>query len=405
MDIALNLGLGGLLRLLEALVSAAPTLAVGLIAAAVMRFFLGIDGTRRLFGGQSLRSLPQSWLIGMLMPVCSIGVLPILLEMRRAKLKPGAMSAFALAAPLFNPLSLLYGLTLSRPYVILMYALVSLLVVTIVGLIWDRFADSQQTDAENADDEPPADAFPDRVFGTRRLAAAAIYITRQAFGPVGAWTLLAAGGVMLLTMLLPHGSLDRAMCRDDWWAPARMVLVAMPAYATPMLAMSQMGMMFQHANSPGAAFVLLAFGAGMNLGTVTWMARHFGVRSAAVWLVSLLVVVALIAYAVNRPLIPPGITPSDHTHAFDIYTSPLPLDQPDGPAIFQRLLAERIGLLEQIVGGGFLIVLLSGAIFRLTGITELSPAKAVMERAKTEATTGRFDRIISTVPTNCGLMM
>ncbi|MEL6897523.1 MAG: permease, partial [Planctomycetota bacterium] len=153
MDIALNLGLGGLLRLLEALVSAAPTLAVGLIAAAVMRFFLGIDGTRRLFGGQSLRSLPQSWLIGMLMPVCSIGVLPILLEMRRAKLKPGAMSAFALAAPLFNPLSLLYGLTLSRPYVILMYALVSLLVVTIVGLIWDRFADSQQTDAENADDE------------------------------------------------------------------------------------------------------------------------------------------------------------------------------------------------------------------------------------------------------------
>ncbi len=46
-------------------------------------------------GGETLRSLPQSWFLGMLLPVCSIGVLPILREMKRAGVRAGAITAFA----------------------------------------------------------------------------------------------------------------------------------------------------------------------------------------------------------------------------------------------------------------------------------------------------------------------
>ena len=90
---------GGTVRMAEALIAAGPTLLVGLLVAAILRFYLGREGTARLFGGDSIRSLPQSWAIGMLLPVCSIGVLPILFEMRRARIKAGAMSAFALERP------------------------------------------------------------------------------------------------------------------------------------------------------------------------------------------------------------------------------------------------------------------------------------------------------------------
>src|SRR6056297_3330764 len=81
---------GGLVRVAQGFVAAAPTLLVGLLIAAILRYYLGREGTRRLFGGDTLRSLPQSWLVGMLLPVCSIGVLPILIEMRRAGVKAGA---------------------------------------------------------------------------------------------------------------------------------------------------------------------------------------------------------------------------------------------------------------------------------------------------------------------------
>ena len=93
--------LGGAVRISQGFMFSAPTLLVGLLTAAILRYYLGREGTQKLFGGDSLRSLPQSWLVGMLLPVCSIGVLPILIQMRRAGVKPGAMSAFALSAPPF----------------------------------------------------------------------------------------------------------------------------------------------------------------------------------------------------------------------------------------------------------------------------------------------------------------
>ena len=388
--------LGGAMRMAEALMSAAPTLLVGLMVAAVLRFYFGDTGTRRLFGGTTVRSLPQSWLVGMLLPVCSIGVLPILFEMRRAGLKAGAMSAFALSAPLFNPLSLLYGVTLSRPYVILMFAFGSLIVVTTVGLVWDYFA-SRHSKQDSLDIGQA-----ETVIGVRRLLAMIIYSCRQLVGPVGLWAIFACLGVAFLAAILPWGALGHAMGRDDWMAPARMAAVAIPVFATPMLAMSQLGMMFQHANSPGAAFILLVIGAGVNLGTIAWMARQYGLRSVVVWFACLMTVVVAIAYGVNKPLIPPGVTPSDHTHAFDIYTNPIH-HMDSGTADFaKQKLAEKFGPIEQICGLLFAVIGALGLVFRMIGLSHSSLAskdtdvesQTVAAQKNSNALLG-FDRVVS----------
>ena len=89
-----------------------------------------------------------------------------------------------------------------------------------------------------------------------------------------------------------------------------------------MLAMSQLGMMFQHANSVGAAFVLLVLGAGMNMGIVIWLYREYGMRRGTTWMVLLLGIVLALAYSVDKPLFPRDIEPANHTHAFDIYCQP-----------------------------------------------------------------------------------
>ena len=90
-----------------------------------------------------------------------------------------------------------------------------------------------------------------------------------------------------------------------------------------MLAMSQLGMMFQHANSPGAAFTLLILGTGMNLATPFWFGKHYGWKPSALWLAGLLLIVIGISYGINKPLVPPGVQPAGHTHAFDIYANPI----------------------------------------------------------------------------------
>ena len=367
---------GGFIRICEGLASAAPTLLVGLLIAAILRYYFGNTGIKRFFGGDSLRSMPQSWAIGMLLPVCSLGVIPILVEMRRAKVKPGAMSAFALSAPLFNPLSLLYGVTLSRPFVVLMFAFGSLIVVTIVGAVWDRIAESDRRNSNSKAESEPNEANDDastdsnKLIGVGRLIAIFTYTTRSLAGPGGGWAIIGMLGVVLLTFVFPFGSLQGSVERDDWWAPATMTLVSVPVYATPMLAMTQLGMMFQHANSPGAAFVLLVLGTGVNFATLIWMGRSFGFRSVIAWFGTLVVIVVSIAYAINKPLVPPGVEPAGHTHAFDVYTNPISSFDKVSWDFIQKKIVDDIDIGEWASLTVLGVMLVGGVIVRLASLNE-----------------------------------
>ena len=368
MNSPLEILFGGFVRISQGIVACSPTLLVGLLTAVILRYYLGADGTRRLFGGDSIKSLPQSWLIGMLLPVCSVGVLPILFQMRAARVKPGAMTAFALSAPLFNPLSLLYGLTLSRPLVIILFAVGSLFVVTALGLLWDYLTKQKEDTKQDLE-------VNQKLIGLSRLAAAFIQIARGASGKPAAYSLIAISGLGLLAAILPFGAMQSSVEQDDPFAPLRMSIIAPAIFATPMLAMNQLGMMFQHANSPGAAFSLLILGAGLNLATPLWFGRHFGWKETGLWLISLLGIVIAIAYALNQPLIPAGVQPAGHTHAFDIYTNPLPLSEREHWQTSKTLLSKNIDLPGLIALGvlGFCASL--GVIFRCLKIDESWIAK------------------------------
>ncbi|MEM9352311.1 MAG: permease [Planctomycetota bacterium] len=330
---------GGLLRFAQATLAAAPTLLVGLVVAGVFRKLLGPDATRKAFGGDSWRSLPQAWLWGMLLPVCSLGVIPVAYELRRSGLSGGTILAFCLTAPLFNPLSLLYGLTLSSPTVLMAFAFASLLVVTVVGFTWDRlFPHTAQPPCE----EP---AVPP---GLGRILSVGMASARHAAGPTLLYCLIGLSGSMLLTVIFPHGSLTDSMAHTDRTAPLQMLRVAIPAYATPLNVMMQVGGMFVHGNSVGAAYVLLALGAGANLGLIAWAWRTYGFGRAATFLSLLIAVVMVIAYAVEDPLYSAGSVEHPHTHAFDVYACPFRAGSRNLADRARRLLADDMPMYELI---------------------------------------------------------
>lgn len=304
---------GFAVRLISSLVQASPFILCGFAIAAILRRFFGYEATRRLFGEGTRSALFRAWVIGMLLPVCSLGVIPVIRELRRAGIRGGTILAFAMSGPLFNPLSLLYGLTLSEPIAILSFAGCSLVIVTVIGVIWDRlFPDSALPMVE----EKPV------AYGYRRMMAVATAAGREATSASLVYILIGLAGVGVLGALIPANSLQHTFNYDNTLAPVYMTGMAIPVYATPMLAMSQLGMMFQHANSVGAAFVLLVLGAGMNMGIVFWLYREYGLKRGTAWMVLLLGIVLGLAYAVDKPLFPRDIEPANHTHAFDIYCQP-----------------------------------------------------------------------------------
>jgi uncharacterized protein len=319
-------------RTTQAVIEAAPTLVCGLLVAGVLRRMVGGEGMRRLFGRDGWQSLVRAWGLGMLLPVCSLGVIPVARELRRGGVPGSTVIAFALAAPLINPLSLLYGLTLSRPVVILAFASASLIVSLAAGWWWKRLFPADVTFETELVDRLPQP-------GPRRLASVVETAARELTGPSLGYWLIGLFGVAILALCLPNGSLQRTMQHADVSAPLLMAAMAVPAYDPPLKAMMQVGLMFEHGNSVGAAFVLLILGAGVNFGTLASVARLHGWRSMLTWFGLVVLATVALAYA-SEPTLYFKEDPEDHTHAFDDFASPFEANA--GHLDFQTMVWPRI---------------------------------------------------------------
>ena len=373
---------GGLLRAGEAFCEASPFLACGLVVAAVFRRLVGHGGTRTLFGDGTRTGVLRAWAVGMLLPVDALGVLPVVRELRRAGLRGGTILAFALSAPLFNPLSLLYGLTLSDPLAIVAFAFGSLVVVTGAGLLWDRLFPA----TAGADEVPPAPVQQ----GVKRLAAVAVAGAREAAGGTVPLVLVALLGPFLLGVALPKGYLGTAVNGENVFAPLVTAAVAVPAYASPMAAMGTVGSMFQHGNSVGAAFAMLVLGAGTTVGLLAWAWRAYGLVRTGAMLAAVVGVTLALSYSVDRPLRPEGAEESGHTHAFDRYTAPFTASQTAPWANAREELADGVEVHERYALIALAVFAALGLGLRLADGAGRSEAWLERPPAAEEAA-GRFD--------------
>jgi uncharacterized membrane protein YraQ (UPF0718 family) len=340
------------LRTGQVAVESSMTLLCGFLVAGVMRRMLGAEGTRRLFGGPGWKGLFRAWAVGTVLPVCSLGVIPIAREMRRAGVPSGTILAFVLAAPHINPLSLLYGLTLSEPLVIICFAIGSLVIALPGGVVWDRVLASEQDLAEPGDEPMPAP-------GLKRLAAVVVAAAREAVSPTMGYVLIGLAFTGLLAGLLPHGCLGRTMRHDDWQSPLLMGGIALPLYSGPLQGMMRLGLMFEHGNSVGAAFLLFELGIGINLGLIVWLMTLFGWRRVFVWLALVAAAALALAYAAEQPLYF-AHEEASHTHAFDEWTSPFsPGSTVEWQSVRDKLL-QKVEVLEPVALGGLAFLILVG---------------------------------------------
>ncbi|MFO0878232.1 MAG: permease [Gemmataceae bacterium] len=369
-----------LLRTGQTAIEASSTLVVGFFVAAVMRVMLGAAGTRRLFGGEGLGGLFRAWAIGSLLPVCSFGVIPVAREMRRAGVPSATILAFILAAPQLNPLSFLYGLTLSEPIVIICFVIATMALAIAGGEIWKRLFETP------ADTLPPGDE-PTPAPGLKRLAAVFVAASREAFGPTMLYVLIGVAFTGLLAGLLPHGILGTSMRHDDWRSPSLMALIGLPAYSGVLPGMMRIGLIFEHGNSVGAGFVLFELGVGFNLGLIVWLMVLFGWKRLLAWLAILLVLVLGVAYGMEQPLYFASEEAS-HTHAFDDWTSPFPFGTGVTAEIVRAKLLQKIEVLEPFALAALAVLLLAGGLlarFDKTGRLErwFATAPPSVDRPKT----------------------
>lgn len=277
---------------LELSLASAPWLVFGLVAAGLLKAWLPMELVGRRLGGRGLAAVARAALLGAPLPLCSCGVLPAALTLRRAGASKAATTAFLVATPETSVDSVAVSWVLLGPLLALLRPVAAVVSALVAGLLVGRTetaADAgpglpvlQVCSSGCACDAAGAPVAADRPSAAARTLAGLRYAFVELLDDIAGWLaigLLAAG---LVVTLVPAAALAS-------WGSGLGAMLLMLAVSVPMYVCATASTPLGHAMlwagvSPGTVLVFLLAGPASNLAGLALVRREFGSRALAAYL-------------------------------------------------------------------------------------------------------------------------
>jgi HflK protein len=293
---------------------------IGFAVAGVVHVLFDPDRIVRYLGDRSLRSAALAALLGAPIPLCSCGVLPMAMLLRRKGASREATLSFLVTTPETGVDSIALTLAFFGP----IFAIGRLLAAVATGLVaafaslhghppHDEPAGEHATPSEvseshrHAEDEVGAFPSPDASFVDRATAACrhvARYAFVESFDELGFWLMLAIVLTGVLSALLPSDFFAR-LAPTSLAAMLLMVVLGIPLYVCASASTPLAALFVTKGATAGAALVFLLVGPATNAASIAMVARLFGRSFVRVYLGSIIGVA--IAAGLLLDLVLPGL--------------------------------------------------------------------------------------------------
>lgn len=274
--------------LLTMLNSMSPYILLGFLIAGIIHVFVPRKSMARHLSGRGFMPSFKAALLGVPLPLCSCGVLPTAISMRRNGASRGASASFLIATPQTGVDSIAATWSLLGPAFAVVRPVAALVTAIAGGMFVSRY-DGKDEDAADTDDIEAVGN--DDVSGgsfIHRLAAALRYGFINLVGSIGGWLVIGLVIAAVITVYVP----------DDFFTvlgstPILSMLVAL-VVAVPMYVCATGSIPIAMALvlkglSPGTAFVLLMAGPAVNFASYALVSREMGHRAASAYLGSIIV--------------------------------------------------------------------------------------------------------------------
>jgi len=280
-----------------------PYLLLGFLIAGVLHAFVPSSIYSRYLSGTGWRSVVTAAAFGIPLPLCSCGVLPTAVALRRSGASRAASTSFLIATPQTGVDSIaatysMMGLPFAvlRPVAALVTALCGGLAV---GRLERRGA---LPDVKTEDGEDGSYEFSEVPHGLwNKVVAALRYGLWEMMQNIGKWLLLGLVVATLITVLLP----DDFFTTWARWPLLNMVVivaVAVPMYICATGSIPIAAALMLKGMSPGCALVLLMAGPAANVASMLVIGRAFGRKATIAYLAS--IVLGAIGFGVVVDYVP-----------------------------------------------------------------------------------------------------
>lgn len=272
------------------LAEAAPYILFGFLVAGLLKGAFSDDLISRHLGGSSVGSVFKAALFGIPLPLCSCGVIPAAIGLRRQGAGRGASAAFLVSTPESGVDSMAITYALLDPVMTVLRPIAALLTAIVTGLFINLMPEKSVAPAASADEAASGDdccepAIP-QLRGLPRLLAGVRYAFGELLRDIGGWLLLGIVIAGVIDALIPD-AFFAGLGDNRLTMMLAMLVVGIPLYICASASTPIAAALILKGISPGAALVFLLAGPATNAATVTLVARFWGKGATAIYLLSI----------------------------------------------------------------------------------------------------------------------
>lgn len=283
-------------------IESAPWLLLGYLLAGIIKQVIPGEWIQSQLAKPGLLSIVKGAVIGAPLPLCSCGVIPTALAIRKAGASKGATSSFLVATPETGVDSISFSYAILGPVFALARPISALLSAVVAGVLVN-FTDTQEAIEETTSstssccgakkEEPLAHA----SLG-QKLISAVQYGYGRMISDTAKWLVIGLVAAAVITAVVPQSFF--LQWGDGLVAMLVMVLVGLPMYicataSTPVAA----GLLFAGV-SPGAALVFMLTGPATNIATMGVIRAQLGSRALYAYLAGVIGTAIVCGLALNK---------------------------------------------------------------------------------------------------------
>ena len=259
-----------------------PYLLLGFLLAGIMHAFVPSRLYRRYLGGSSFRSVVNAALLGVPLPLCSCGVIPTAMSLRREGASKGAAVSFLIATPQTGVDSIFATYSLMGLPFALLRPLAALVTALFGGELVNLF--DKKDEALHAGEQsvtPKAQTFVEKMVEAMRYAFV------DMMQDIGRWLVVGLVIAGLITIFVP-ASFFALFADNSLLSMLIVLLFAMPMYLCATGSIPIAVALMMKGLSPGTALVLLMAGPAVNAASMMVAGKVLGRRTLLLYLASII---------------------------------------------------------------------------------------------------------------------
>ena len=271
-----------ILPLFELLNEMSPYLLLGFLIAGILHEFVPQKLYRNSLSHNNLRSVILAALIGIPLPLCSCGVIPTAMSLRREGVSKGATTSFLISTPQTGADSILATASLLGVPFAVLRPLIAFVTAILGGSLVNRFDNDDNRGVYTFANTQKSKSF------VRKCLGALKYGFIDMLQDIGKWIVIGLIVAGLITVLVP----DNFFTAFNDKPIVNMLIVmlfSIPMYLCATGSIPIAAALMLKGLSPGAALVLLMAGPATNTAAILVIKKVMGMRALLIYLSTIIV--------------------------------------------------------------------------------------------------------------------